>query len=329
MQASPPTVLDRDRSSVAVIERTHRFSLADIPARHILELLEGPGAVLLRGFELELEPFEAFTRGFCERFHRVAARDSMRDGRGDGFTAKAPESNITLLAHSEGTYQPFKEPDLAFFYCLVAPKYPGGEALVVDGSLFLERLPSALRTRFETQGVIFKACWEPERWHAEFGIESRAGFTRIAGKWPGLACSFEGEKMHYGCRRSAIQPDAHGRRVFSNAILAHLHAVRHPKYRDARVYTKDSNRVCFGDGEELPDEVINSLIDIQDEVAYAHRLKRHDLLVLDNTRVMHGRRPMEQDCPRVMLTRFGHLRESLGASARRAPVSGGGPSGGP
>lgn len=320
MPAASTHILERPGSSVAVVECAEGTALPGVSARHILALLEVTGAVLLRGFRTELDEFEAFSRRFCERFHRVAARDRLRDERGDGFTAKAPEANFTLLAHSEGTYQPFKSPDLAFFLCLVAPQSPGGEALVVDGRLFLERLPAGLRSRFETQGVIFEALWEPARWQAEFGIERAADYARVAARHPGLHCAFEGEQMRYRYRRTAIQPDAQGRAVFSNAILAHLPAVRHPRYRDARVYARETNRVCFGDGEELPDQVIHTLIDIQDEVAYAHRLRPGDLLVLDNSRVMHGRRPMEQDCPRVMLTRFGHLHEEMRPRAAAVPA---------
>lgn len=267
--------------------------------------------VLLRGFEAELEAFESFTRQFCERFHRVAARDRLRDHAGDGLTARAPEVNFTLLAHSEGTFQPFKAPDLAFFYCLVAPQSSGGEAMVVDGRLFLEKLPAPLRSRFEAQGAIFEAYWEPARWTAELGIEDSNGLSELAGRYPELDCMFEGENLRFRCRHSVIQRDGQGQPVFSNAILAHLPAVRHSAYLDARVYTKETNRVYFGDGEELSDEVVNLLIDIQDEVAHAHRLQPFDLLVIDNTRVMHGRRPMAQDCPRILLTRFGHLREGL------------------
>lgn len=307
-------------TSLAIIECSGAASLREIGAGHILEALAGPGVVVLRGFHTELEEFEAFTRSFCARFHRVAARDKLRDGRGDGYTAKAPERNITLLAHSEGTYRPFQAPDLAFFYCLVPPDSPGGEGLAVDGRLFLERLPPFIRSRIETQGVIFEAHWEPERWQAEFGIDNLSGFAPIAKQYADLACEFDGENMRYRCRRSAIQQDAQGRPVFSNAILAHLPAVRHDRYRDAHVYTKETNRVYFGDGEELPIEVVNSLIDIQDQVAYAHRLQRHDLLVLDNSRVMHGRRTMERDGSRVLLTRFGHLREELRWGSRSEAV---------
>jgi len=311
MPATTTTIREPAATSIALIERSGAASLREIGAGHFLETLAGPGVVVLRGFHTELEEFEAFTRSLCTCFHRVAARDKLRDARGDGFTAKAPERNFTLLAHSEGTYRPFKEPDLAFFYCLVPPESPGGEALAVDGRLFLERLPPSIRSRIETQDVVFEAYWEPERWQAEFGIDNPSEFAAIAKQYPGLACEFDGEYMRYRCRHSAIQPDAQGWSVFSNAILAHLPAVRHDKYRDARVYTKESNRVYFGDGEALPIRVVNTLIDIQDQVAHAHRLQRHDLLVLDNSRVMHGRRPMKRDGPRVLLTRFGHLREEL------------------
>ena len=79
----------------------------------------------------------------------------------------------------------------------------------------------------------------------------------------------------------------------SNGLLAHLPHVSHPRWQGSNAYSKGTNRVFFGDREEIAEDVIHRLIDIQDEIALNHAWMDNDLLVLDNTRVMHGRRKAE------------------------------------
>lgn len=292
------------RTSITVIEPRDGFGRLDLDTvAHALEL---EGTVLLRGLEADLNEFEAFTRLFCKGFHRSVARDELRAMRGDGFTVRTPPVNFTLLAHSEGSYLPFEPADLGFFLCLEPPSSPGGETLLVDGRLFLDHLPGELRRRFESAGVIFEAQWEPERWTAELGVSHESDLAALTSRFPGLELRLEGNNLHYRCRHSAIQADYGGQPVFCNAILAHLPVVRHAGYRDARAWARETNKVYFGDGEALSDAVVDLLIDIQDSVALEHAQRKHDLMIIDNTRVMHGRRRTANDCPRELLTRFGY-----------------------
>lgn len=294
------------KTRVNTLHGSPGLALASVVPGEVEQQVADSGAVLLRGFHWDLESFERFSRKLCRRFYRIASRERLPQGQSDGFTARAPESNITLLAHSEASYRPFAEPELAFFACLAAPVEQGGEGLIVDGREFVRRMPDALRARFEDEGVIFESRWEPPRWQAEFETDSRDQLEEIRQRYPSLEWRFEGDIMHYRCRRSAIQADAAGAKVFCNAILAHLPQVPHPRYRDARAYALETNQVRFGDGEPLSAAVINQLIDTQDAVAFENRLADGDVLVLDNSRVMHGRRPLERDCARVLLTRFGY-----------------------
>ncbi|MEJ8569172.1 TauD/TfdA family dioxygenase [Elongatibacter sediminis] len=76
---------------------------------------------------------------------------------------------------------------------------------------------------------------------------------------------------------------------------------------------RSSNRVFFGDGEEIGTSVINALIDSQDKIALAYRWQAGDLLILDNKRFMHGRLRSETDCERQIRSRFGQLLPELRA----------------
>lgn len=118
----------------------------------------------------------------------------------------------------------------------------------------------------------------------------------------------EGETLHMFYTTEALKPARSGETAFANGLLAHLPRITHPLYRNIRAYAKPSNHVYFGDGEELCDDEVNQLIDVHDDLVHLHRWEARDLLLVDNTRFMHGRRMTAASCERVLVSRFGHIR---------------------
>jgi alpha-ketoglutarate-dependent taurine dioxygenase len=282
--------------------------LAALDSRDVLELIDAAGAVLLRGFDFDMAEFEAFTERLCDRFHEVGSRISLRR-EGDGYTAEVFRDNFTLLAHSEGCYRPWPPPpELCFFCCITPPAAPGGETTLVDGVRFAAVMPDGLRTRFLAAGVSYESQWEAERWRAEFQVGDVRALDCLLRELPGVSYSVEGETLHILYTAAALKPARSGALAFANGVLAHLPRVPHPGYREARAYAKASNHVYFGDGEELSDDVVEQLIDVHDRLVRCHRWRALDLLLVDNTRFMHGRRMTAEPCERLLVSRFGRIR---------------------
>lgn len=277
------------------------------PDRHgVLQQLDESGAILFRGFDFSLESFESFSTVFCKDFHSVGTRVTLRKQSGDGFSTEVYRDNFSLLGHSEGTYRPWPPaPELCFFCCVTPPSEAGGETTLVDGVAFYDRLPSDLRERFTDSGVIYRSHWEPARWQAEFGVESTQELKQLLCQFPGVEFVLEDDSLDIRYKTDAFKPTPIGKPAFANAMLAHLPYVNHPNHKDDRVYCKSSNQVFFGDGERISDDIINQLIDIHDDILLAHRWQRGDLLLIDNTRYMHGRRMTAAPCERILISRFG------------------------
>lgn len=272
----------------------------------VLQSLDDSGVILFRGCDFSLESFESFSSIFCNDFHSVGTRVTLRKHNGDGFSTEVFRDNFSLLGHSEGTYRPWPPPpELCFFYCVTPPSEAGGETTLIDGLAFYDRLPEDLRTRFKESGVIYRSHWEPVRWQAEFGVESTDELKRLLGRFPGVEYRLENEDLDIRYKTDAFKPTPLGKPAFANAMLAHLPHVNHPNHQDDRVYSKSDNQVFFGDGEEISDNVINQLIDIHDDILLAHRWQTGDLLLIDNTRFMHGRRMTVAPCERILVSRFG------------------------
>lgn len=275
----------------------------------IRSAFEQYGVVLLRGFECDLDGFESMTRQFCKDFHEVGTRQVLRQAAGDGFTTEVFHNNFILLGHSEGAYRPYPPPpEVCFFMCVTPPVEPGGETTLVDGVEMLEVMPDDLRCRLEDTGVTYESQWEAERWKNEFGAHTEKELRALLGRFNNVRFSLTDGMLHLYYSAPAITCTRSGNTAFINGILAHLPQIAHPRYKDLPVYVKPTNRVYFGDGELLPDEVVNALIDAHDRVSYRHRWMANDVLIVDNTRYMHGREMTVQPCERVLVSRFGHLR---------------------
>jgi alpha-ketoglutarate-dependent taurine dioxygenase len=181
----------------------------------------------------------------------------------------------------------------------------GGETTLVDGVHFLKAMPGHLLEQFIQSDIIYEMDWQPERWKPEFQVASLRELEKLLSEQQDLEYEFRGENLALRYTTSAINRTRSGQPAFANALLAHLPRITHPAYQHNKVYTKSSNHVYFENGEEISDELINTLIDIQDKLMYLHEWRSFDLLVIDNTRFMHGRRMTTEDCERVLLSRFG------------------------
>ena len=282
---------------------------ADLETTGLIDLLRSKGFVLLRGLKLDLAGFEAFTARFCDRFHAVGTRQPITSGEGDTFSSEVPKSNFSLFAHSEGTYRPFPPPpDVCFFNCVKTPDSNGGETMLVDGIEFLERIPPGLRERFDRGGIIYQACWDTARWQTEFAVSGTDELRSLMAEHPEIKLRFIENAIEVRCKVPAIRQSLGGAPAFANGLLAHLPEIDHQRWNGLNAYSRPTNRVFFGDGEEISPGITNQLIDIQDDIAMNHQWAENDLLVLDNARVMHGRRLSETAGERVIRSRFGRIR---------------------
>lgn len=291
-------------------------TLRELEPGEMIRHLRQSGMFLLRGFDVSLAGFEEFTTRFCDRFHAVGTRQAIETSDSDGYTSEVPKSNFSLFAHSEGAYRPWPPPpDLCFFNCVKSPADNSGQTMLVDGADFLERLPRALRERFTLQGIIYQARWDEARWRTEFGVNNLAELDALMAEHPQCGYQLEGECIEVRCHVPAIRVSMGGAPAFANGLLAHLPHVSHPRWQGLNAYSKGTNQVFFGDGEEIPESVINRLIDIQDDIALNHAWMENDLLVLDNTRVMHGRRKTDDEGEPIISSRFDRIRRDLAQHA--------------
>ena len=81
----------------------------------------------------------------------------------------------------------------------------------------------------------------------------------------------------------AIRVNANGEKVFFNQIVAAWNG-----WRDK--YNSPKDCVRFADGTPLDEDVMKVASDLLDECSVAFRWEKGDILLIDNTSVMHARR---------------------------------------
>jgi len=267
------------------------------------------GAVILKGLQLDQSEFESFTQMFCDKFYRVASRESLRTIAGDGYTTFTPKNNFYLFSHSDADYAPYPlTPNIGFLMCLKPPDKSGGETYLVDGVKMLKSLPQVLRSRFEHKNITYESLWEPERWKAQFKVSSEQELHLLLNNIKNVKFSLKNGMLHIFYSTSALKVLPDGLIAFSNAILGHLPYIDHPDYANKPILSKKTNNVYWEDSEPLSKDIVNQLITLQDQLKLQHQWLTNDILIFDNLRFMHGREMTDGESNRSILSRFGYTR---------------------
>lgn len=301
-----PTIVepDSERNYVTVLADRSNADIASVDRTMVVERYKIHGAILFRGFELDLASLNSFTSKFCSGF-------LSNDSGGREFVSRDYRTQTVNLGreafplHSELSIAPTK-PDIAWFMCVNAP-HGGGETLICDGIPVVPALQPEVRASLDRRSLLYTK-WIPapdlEQWFGtpEPNDELLAEASR-RGPW-----LFAREGNAY--RRSHIAPALHkpmfsDRLAFGNFLLF------------ARFGQNIRNFPTFDDGSEVPDAVCLDVKRVTDALTVAHQWQRNDLLMLDNTRFMHGRNAIENPAQRIIWSQFGYVEFAPLSEAER------------
>ena len=278
-----------------LIQADGETSLAQLDRGEIESLYKAHGAILFRGFGADAEQFRNFAWQFC--------RTSVFN-ESPGRSPIDPENNIhtvdggtrAFALHAELSREPW-QPDVAFFGCLSAPR-SGGQTTICDGIALVRALPEDVRR----------------------GLEGRR-FLHIKGTWPELLKFWLGTPAPtdqqlasppphcpYGFRRI----DGQIVRYFTRPILARPMFADEPAFANfllfARFNHNNPDYPLLDDGQPVPDAWVAEIKAAGDRLMVAVDWRPGDVLMLDNTRFMHGRTEILDTQERLIATFFGYLK---------------------
>jgi alpha-ketoglutarate-dependent taurine dioxygenase len=247
----------------------------------IRDHLTQDGWVLLRGFHPDMAAFSGLTTALCRKITFDPARDY-----GDANTQKVDAGTGPIGLHTENGNTPVC-PDIVAFYSPVAA-FEGSQTTICDGRAVYDAMSDAQKARWRRDMVVERylpeqlwkrylanehpAISSPEEVTARHVEEFRAAIPNQDFDM------LEDGGINYRLTVSPVRPSAlSGGEGFANAVLGPSHNYAPPRYR-------------FGDDDTVTPDEIEELRDLAEASTHEINWQDGDIAVLDNTRIMHGRR---------------------------------------
>jgi alpha-ketoglutarate-dependent taurine dioxygenase len=282
------------RPFVTIKPETRDEQMSDISDAEIIALHKQYGAILFRGFNGSTEAFKNLGDRFISS--SVAKHDPSRKSVTDDHKVQTVnEGGDEFYMHPEIGREPW-QPDIALFNCQIAP-WRLGQTSFVDGVTIAKALSESSKELLLNNDLEFINLIEPEKLKKWLGLDNPNNDDLIA-VGSKYCCHFRKDGNNY--QRIFRRPSLHkpmfiDELAFGNYLLF------------SRFHHKREDYPMFTEGQIIPQEVCDEIQHLSQELSYKHRWKKHDTLVLDNTRFMHGRNRIATARGRKILARFGFV----------------------
>lgn len=291
----PTIALPQSGQPLVLVESTDQGGILELDRAAVIALYKAHGALLLRGFGTNLPQFKAFARQFCS---------SAVVNESPGRTLLDPDAAIysvdggsnAFSLHPELSREPWK-PDLAMFACISAPGV-GGQTTLCDGIELVRALPAEVREGLSGRRLIYIASTWPD----------------LLSCWLGTSAPTDAQLLHppascpYGFSRL---PDGRIVRHFSRPALHRPMFAEGPAFGNFLLFARFNNgRSDFpllDDLHPVPEAWLQAIKAAGDRLTLAVEWRAGDVLMLDNTRFMHGRTAICDVAERQIATYFGYL----------------------
>ncbi|SRR5579883_14911 len=258
------------------ILNVENVNLCDLHEASIINLFKAEGVLLFRDFATSVEIFTSFTNKFSQNFmDYTGGVFNRRIINGDSTVLSVNDFNCEIKLHGEMYYQK-NIPLMLWFFC-AHPAAQDGETVVCDGKQFFDELSQPLKELFSQKKLKYRGHIGKETWQKQYKTDDVRVVAQICQSNDVDININEDESIdiHYIC--SAIHPNRSGESmVFINSLLP--------------AKNMSPNSVAFDDGSEIDNEVMLELNEIAAKIAVKICWEKGDILMVDNTRIMHGRR---------------------------------------
>ena len=239
------------------------------------------GWVLLRGFEVNLDRFSQLVSKFCSKLTFDPAREYSNQS-----TQKVDAGIREIGLHIENGNTPFP-PDLIGFYSKRSAKH-GSQTTICDGVTVYENLSEPLKEKLCQPITVSRNL--PENLWKRYAANEHPGVNcvdevdashleQILSIVPNHRGTLNQDgSLHYELDINAvIKSTFNSKKAFANAILGPSFNYEAPHY-------------SFADGSQITDELKHSISELAEQYTKEIPWCDGDIALIDNKRVMHGRR---------------------------------------
>ncbi|MFK0289758.1 TauD/TfdA family dioxygenase [Streptomyces sp. NPDC090442] len=270
--------------------------------RRVRTWLDAHGAVLFRGFGVDLDRFGTVLRALAGDPSPYLERSSPRTALGDRvYTATDHPADQPIALHHENSYQ--REFPQRLVFCCLRPAATGGATPLADARKVLGRIRADVRAGFAERGVRYVRNYGTGlgmSWCEAFQTDRRARVERycqerdIEVEWVG------GDRLRTVQVRPAIavHPGTGAQVWFNHAVFFHVSSLPAEVCGAVRAQFAEADlpvNTYYGDGEPIPDEVLDHLRAAYAAERTAVPWQSGDVLLVDNLLAAHGREPYTGD----------------------------------
>lgn len=256
-------------------------SILELDKQEIISLFKSNGILLFRGFDVDTGIFKEFTNFLSIDFINYAGGAfSRRVINGDQTLLSVNDFKSEIKLHGEMYYQQ-NIPLMLWFFC-ANPPLEDGETTVCDGRQFFNEISSSTKELFSKNKLKFTVRISKEDWQKKYQTNNLNTLEEMCQKNNTHLTVNDDQSILLEYISSAIIPSRCGKyQVFINSLLP----------------TKQLNSkiLKFEDNSEIPEEVVSELNEIAEKITTEISWQKGDILMIDNTRILHGRRGFADD----------------------------------
>ena len=260
--------------------------------------LHQAGAILFRGFGVDdVDEFGRFMLEASGELLPYTYRSSPRTQvKGNVYTSTEYPAEEFIPFHTEMSYTSSWPMRIGFLSLIVAETQ--GETPIADSRRVYDRIPAAIREKFERLGVMYVRNYTPWMdlpWQNVFQAETREQVNEFC-RETGIEAEWVEEdhlRTRQICQGVAVHP-ASGEKVWMNqAHLFHVTA-QDPEVVEMLLEDGEENlprNTYFGDGSPITAEELQAVRDAYAAEALVFPWQTGDALLLDNMLMAHARSP--------------------------------------
>lgn len=290
---------DKDAPFAVVSPEHCDESLLSVDESTIRENYKKHGAILFRGFNFDLDIFGSMTGKFCSSaaFNRSEDREIL-DEKSRIQTVNLGVKEFPL--HPELSREPWK-PDVCFFASL-KDQTLGGETIICDGVEIVRRMPSDIYQTLESRRLLYQQPLRKDEMQLWLNANDPSDDLL---KNPPAHCPFSFRvAQNRQITRCFSRPALHTPMfthdlAFGNFLFFAWFGLGVPNFP------------TFEDGSTVAVSILDRIKEISDEITYPVAWQKNDLVMIDNTRFMHGRRKILHPENRLIATCFGYLNFAI------------------
>lgn len=253
------------------------------------DLLKKYGAIIFRGFEINLENFSDFIKKNSSRVTCDPARKASVEN------AQLIDAGTDAMGlHIENGNLPFL-PDVQWFYCAKSPEI-GSQTTICDGYDVWQQLADDTKNIFKNKRVTFTRNIPEHLWKKYLSVEIGIPYEAV-------------NETHLKSVNRMVKGQNYSLNEDGSVLSEYKVFAAHPtKFSDkiafansimSPSYNYEKPKITMEDGQPIPDTVMEEIKEVTEKLIIEIDWQENDTVVIDNSSVMHGRRKVDDPSRKI------------------------------